>query len=48
MVEVSRFVILCVEDNLGDAELIRMSLKQAYCAYDLLFATDGEQALDIL
>jgi len=48
MVEASHFVILCVEDNLGDAELIRMSLEQADRAYDLIFATDGEQALDIL
>ncbi len=48
MTELEPIVILCVEDNAGDAELVRLSFKQFKIANEMLLATDGEQALDIL
>ena len=48
MTELEPIVILCVEDNAGDAELVRLSFKEFHIANDMLLAKDGEQALDML
>jgi two-component system, chemotaxis family, response regulator Rcp1 len=40
--------ILLVEDNAGDAELMRLALTEAQPGCQLLVATDGEQALELL
>jgi DNA-binding response OmpR family regulator len=40
--------ILLVEDNAGDAMLVRLALAQASATVNLHIARDGEQALDLV
>jgi CheY-like chemotaxis protein len=47
-VEARSHRILLVEDNAGDAELMRLALTEAQPGCQLLVATDGEQALELL
>jgi two-component system, chemotaxis family, response regulator Rcp1 len=47
-VEAHHFRILLVEDNVGDAELMRLALAQAEPRCDLRVASDGEEALGLL
>jgi two-component system, chemotaxis family, response regulator Rcp1 len=48
VVEARSHRILLVEDNAGDAELMRLALTEAQPGCQLLVATDGEQALELL
>ena len=41
-------VILCIEDNAGDEELIRLAFKKLPIPSEMILARNGEQALDIL
>ncbi|MCZ6643954.1 MAG: response regulator [Gammaproteobacteria bacterium] len=41
-------VILCIEDNAGDEELIRLACKELPVANEMILARNGELALDIL
>jgi CheY-like chemotaxis protein len=47
-VEARQYRILLVEDNLGDAELMRLALAQADPGCELRVASDGEEALQLL
>ncbi|MCZ6855489.1 MAG: response regulator [Gammaproteobacteria bacterium] len=48
MTELEPIVILCIEDNAGDAELVRLSFKEFHIANEMLLARDGEEALNML